>query len=1031
MNALKSALSLSLSSSLCIVLLSAPLSTPLLASSSSPLPPIQIVNPPYAIDRAAWAANATYHVNRNGRIDHLLALRTATKAFEQNPQVDPFEVIRSLNRLESDFGERFQLARGTGAAGADSAKLLSDYLSTAASLISLGSGGMSSLLSGAVAASASAVSSVGATLYESTFGPQFRLPEQLRLARAYESLGNDQLEEWLASWDRAAADPRFALVIDTFFGPQFHASTSDRFEAIHSKNPDYADHEMIRELLELSRNAQMDRAGIQELLLHTQSKYGELLSELRIRSTQSTSSPTDRQRDQDQLRAEVLRAGWNHITAILSSFDPRSARTLARAGDAIFRVADAINKFSDTTARFGQLGTGVGTAIATGNVISATLALTQLLGEGPTTDEIILEQLRDIRTEMAALSEAMHDRFDRIDRALHAIYDGMNERMTRLEVILEKNLNNQIVDLQASLLETQRHLHEIETRLNRIETRLAQQTELQQEVDLHRDWNQCQRDLADPSKSSFRTFKNCLESLEIQPARPILSAGRSYSDSQLAAELSAPLSRKIPYLLSYASGWAGLRPLNDTATLPDLNDWATRAIGFASLYESYPDYWKVSGGAQLERYLDLGAAFSRSMKNSLIVAGEAGPEPDETLLSTIAENYRSKLRLFAHALRTARKEFEQAHASGHSLTESRTPKWSGPQFITACTSPSPDRRLEFEKLAFPKALLKTIPASAQLMEDLEPGRMRLCFELARVDSKVHFENSRALHGEICRGVDPGFPDDYRHLPECVRRDQVTSTVLEVRIRGDYRNLEDPANWPVLATARSSRVQALITPQKCHYQLKRCHTDGEVIDALDDLNWRIQTLWKGAVNATAQSKALSLADAPASWDVEASGDLERHFGTLRSDFHEYLKPKLSGDLDLKRSLQALSGAKRLLEGHLFMALPRTFESDDTFRSWFHGSDGLLDEPLVTWISHKNPELLLGDPILLGDDRLSALLNRTREALSLKGGKEEHPLVTEVLDQLTALKKERLERLPKKPIDEVLQEIRLKIGDLQAK
>ena len=99
-------------------------------------------------------------------------------------------------------------------------------------------------------------------------------------------------------------------------------------------------------------------------------------------------------------------------------------------GTSAIQVYDAIEKFVDALpelSKLDNLAVGLSAAVMTGNIVGAIMNIVPLfVDQGPTPEQMILEQIGRLQQQVSRMHQQMHDRFDRFEKFLDAIYGGIN-----------------------------------------------------------------------------------------------------------------------------------------------------------------------------------------------------------------------------------------------------------------------------------------------------------------------------------------------------------------------------------------------------------------------------------------------------------------------------------------------------------------------------------------------------------------------------------------------------------------------------
>ena len=152
------------------------------------------------------------------------------------------------------------------------------------------------------------------------------------------------------------------------------------------------------------------------------------------------------------------------ILATLAGFaDEKAGKEVLAVGKAAISIATAINQYLPTVAGL-SLSDAIGslsTVMLTGNVLGAVMTLAPLfLGSGPTEHELVMQEIGKLREQVGQLRTEMHDRFDRVEAMLTAIYDDVMSIMQRMS----NDLGGVIRDLDA----IKRQINGLESRVDQL-----------------------------------------------------------------------------------------------------------------------------------------------------------------------------------------------------------------------------------------------------------------------------------------------------------------------------------------------------------------------------------------------------------------------------------------------------------------------------------------------------------------------------------------------------------------------------------
>jgi hypothetical protein len=1041
--------------------------TALLALSPLVLSPLEAL-PAEHMDRATWAANATYHVNVSGRVDEVMALRLVRQLYTENPQANPVDVIAALNRLEKDFGSRLKVAAGEFTPGADSARELRDYLSVASNLLSLTPAKATAVVAGLIGPMAS----IAGSTYDSKLGPMVQITEQMKLSKAFEALGSAQLEEWSAAHELAGLSKEFALVINTYFGPKLRAMTQDSAAEIHAKNPEYSDHAAITNILSEVRSGKMSRAEAERLLKNLQQSMAELLKGRRAEiasidrsqnrlegATGKVSSPVDeqavaaalQQRERDVLEAEAFRVGWNTLGGIIGVFDPKAGQFIQKAGTATFQVIDAFSRYSETAATFGKVSSTLGTLMASSNVLNAVVTLSSLFGGGASSDALILEQLRIVRKEIDQLGKDMQGRFDRIDQSLNDLHQEMVQRFDRLESYLGENIGKPIGQIQTSLSGIQGQLLDLTDRLDRLEMSLRQTSAELQLSDFRRKAYDCERFLSGKSRR-LSEFKKCLADFQYYSTHGTLGEARnlprSFHDDDLERELSRPIAENLSFLADYSNRQFSIMKFGHASTFPDFREWARGALAFASIYDANPEYWKVSGSEELDRLIRTGTEMRQMMRSSLTIATSEGLRADQAFLKALIGNYSAKLDGVARAMDKVRRNFEKDELKGYLLADSNPARLPAPQKLERCEYvPGVD------PVEFPAKAMEMVPDTVRLAEHLIPGRLSFCLQPILERQRNEVTDKILTRDRLCdRYDDVNDARDNRYIvmrhPCRFRTTRVLSD-LHIRVLAKYRAEGVKDGTFEVAGAVFPDLPEKIVQEVCDEQGRECSALSEPqvftgkVPGYVASNWNAnlapalvyrQLPGSGSIWDPRQPLHLNQQEL-SSWERDSSELLDQLFRDKRFQMNFSLSSGRDLDYDVRKALIELTGAKKLIENFFTLNLPHSMSTNDLLVAYFHGSEGLLGSDIYGRAfspPNKNASQWLWTFSKLIDvsrNRLESFSVFAASVMEERAGKEDHPLISEVLNRLTSLKRTRDASVPRRPISEARALVFAKIREIQ--
>lgn len=222
----------------------------------------------------------------------------------------------------------------------------------------------------------------------------------------------------------------FKRTWDELFLERYGFAPDASNETVMDRVPDFADHESITRI----REALNERGDQQEALLD---EVRRIWDDARRREAQQENEARRRLAEQRAtLDAAGYRAAVDLAGTIIGVRDPELGRQIHAINNAGFRLRDAMRAFEKAQA-VGASTTLAGFAL-TGNVVGAGLMLMSAFGDsGPSTDQLIIEELHRLREEVQQVREEMHQRFDEV----HQRFDGVREHLDGIHANMVEAFN--------------------------------------------------------------------------------------------------------------------------------------------------------------------------------------------------------------------------------------------------------------------------------------------------------------------------------------------------------------------------------------------------------------------------------------------------------------------------------------------------------------------------------------------------------------------------------------------------------------
>jgi hypothetical protein len=161
--------------------------------------------------------------------------------------------------------------------------------------------------------------------------------------------------------------------------------------------------------------------------------------------------------------------------------------------------------------------------------------------------------------------------------------------------------------------------------------------------------------------------------------------------------------------------------------------------------------------------------------------------------------------------------------------------------------------------------------------------------------------------------------------------------------------------------------------------------------------------------------------------EASSLLQDFFSGQAFSLGRELSDLKALDHRVRMATHELTRSKKLLHGLMSLGLPDSMASNDRLVSYFKGTEGLLDQE--GYVRAFEEGIRYFEILPTAFRRLEAFESFSTALVGEQAGKEEHPLVSRVMDRLVALKKTRQSAVPRRPITDASSHVLKLVRGLQ--
>jgi hypothetical protein len=446
-------------------------------------------------------------------------------------------------------------------------------------------------------------------------------------------------------YDNAKANSLRATLINGVLGQKLGAPTSATIDSILQANPAFQQFKAVQYI-----KAHMLTSGqFQDGLANVRKEFTDLLSDLKakvsddvmplLQSMNRTELATyatlqdfiaataererlqqaaEQKRQAHELQLQASQSGV-YLSTFAGLFDPKLGKMLSVVGTTAIQVNQALTNFnvgasSVDTSLIGSKFTGaqLGSVVLAGNLVGAAMQIASLFQNNPSPDQIILEQIAQLRQQIAQLQTIMIERFDRIDRQLQEISGSLDSALRQLTVIGTDlvQVQTQIFSLQSQVSRLELEIHDWLRNSDRIPLLTGINTALGYE----------QRNGRRMSLSEFLNYEGLFHTWATVVVKDTTRAGPDYANGiVIGNQLKFPLSSNINYLMQMASQFFGFPRLVPSGTrLVSLNDYLFSASAYYRLLKENPEFVSQLPGA-LARLKDV-ASVGKQLKSVLDAA---------------------------------------------------------------------------------------------------------------------------------------------------------------------------------------------------------------------------------------------------------------------------------------------------------------------------------------------------------------------------------------------------------------------------
>jgi hypothetical protein len=444
-------------------------------------------------------------------------------------------------------------------------------------------------------------------------------------------------------YDNANSSSARATTINNALGSKVGAPTNATIDSILQANPSFQQFNTVQYI----KSHMLTSGQFQDGLANVRNEFSAMLTDLKakvsddvmplLQSMNRTELVTyatlqdfiaataergrlqqaaEQKRQAYDLQLQASQSGVYLLSTFTGLLDPKLGKTLSVVGTTAIQINQALTNFNVAastvdTSLIGSKFTGaqLGSVVLAGNLVGAAMQIASLFQNNSSPDQIILDQITQLRQQIAQLQTIIVDRFDRIDGQLNQISGSLDNVLRQLTLIGTDlvQVQTQLFSLQSQVSRLELEIHDWLRNSDRIPLLTGINTALGYE----------QRNGRKMSLAEFLNYEGLFYTWATVVVKDTTRAGPDYANDIVAAnQLKFPLSSNINYLVQMVSQLFGFPRLVPTGTrLVSLNDYLFSASAYYRLILENPDYVNQLPGA-IGRLKDVASA-GRQLKTVL------------------------------------------------------------------------------------------------------------------------------------------------------------------------------------------------------------------------------------------------------------------------------------------------------------------------------------------------------------------------------------------------------------------------------
>ena len=320
----------------------------------------------------------------------------------------------------------------------------------------------------------------------------------------------DKYPDYRRTWD--------ALFLTTY-GFRPNASTLEVME----NDPEFAENIWLRRISQETHLIEQIGADVAMLRNETHQAKKDIINRtdaiLQHTLNLEETARSRRQGQIEELEIEGYRSAIRLAATVIGFNDRKLGRQILATGNAIFSMHDGIRAY-EAAKKIGANANLAGLTL-TWNVAGAALALTGVfMDTGPTADEIILEEIHKLQTQIQKVRQEMHGRFDQVHEHLDGIYESMNRGF---DILVKNNAEQlrQLTGIRNALSNARTQLNDVIKMQLDTQSIMVRQGELLRDLFIELDLAPCTRRYRgdETDRMTLTQFLNCRAKIETLSAQ--------------------------------------------------------------------------------------------------------------------------------------------------------------------------------------------------------------------------------------------------------------------------------------------------------------------------------------------------------------------------------------------------------------------------------------------------------------------------------------------------------------------------------